>query len=148
MKCTRSFSGNEIYKTKCHRVHFSVFIHRKWNVVMYKTKLQLFASKEKHVGKKHYLFLHKDFDWSKKLSQFTFNGQNVFFFWLTPCSHRSCLLSASLPTLVTRIVWHFVISHRQWAEVSRYVIKRSSMQGLLCFYPLYVNYSSLLYTSG
>jgi hypothetical protein len=20
------------YKTKCHRVHFSVFIHRKWNV--------------------------------------------------------------------------------------------------------------------
>jgi hypothetical protein len=32
---------------------------------MYKTKLQLFASKEKHVGKKHYLFLHKDFDRSK-----------------------------------------------------------------------------------
>jgi hypothetical protein len=45
---------------------------------MYKTKLPLFASKEKHVGKKHYLFLHKDFDRSKKLSQFTFNGQ-------TPC---------------------------------------------------------------
>jgi hypothetical protein len=54
---------------------------------MYKTKLPLFASKEKHIGKKHYfiLFLHKDFDRSKKLSQFTFNGQN-FFFWLTPCS--------------------------------------------------------------
>ena len=33
---------------------------------MYKTKPQLFASKEKHVGKKHYLFLHKDFDRSKK----------------------------------------------------------------------------------
>ena len=48
---------------------------------MYKNKLPLFASKEKHVGKKHYLFLHKDFDRSKKLSQFTFNGQN-FFFWL------------------------------------------------------------------
>jgi hypothetical protein len=45
---------------------------------MYKTKLPLFASKEKHVGKKHYLFLHKDFDRSKKLSQFTFNGQNYF----------------------------------------------------------------------
>jgi hypothetical protein len=45
---------------------------------MYKTKLPLFASKEKHVGKKHYLFLHKDFDRSKKLSQFTFNGQNFF----------------------------------------------------------------------
>jgi hypothetical protein len=26
----------------------------------------LFASKEKHVGKKHYLFLHKDFDRSTK----------------------------------------------------------------------------------
>ena len=26
---------------------------------MYKTKLPLFASKEKHVGKKHYLFQHK-----------------------------------------------------------------------------------------
>ena len=46
---------------------------------MYKTKLPLFASKEKHVGKKHYLFLHKDFDRSKKLSQFTLNGQNFFF---------------------------------------------------------------------
>ena len=46
---------------------------------MYKTKLPLFASKEKHVGKKHYLFLHKDFDRSKKLSQFTFNGK-IFFF--------------------------------------------------------------------
>jgi hypothetical protein len=45
---------------------------------MYKTKLPLFASKEKHVGKKHFLFLHKDFDRSKKLSQFTFNGQNFF----------------------------------------------------------------------
>ena len=47
---------------------------------MYKTKLPLFASKEKHVGKKHYLFLQlqKDFDRSKKLSQFTFNGQNFF----------------------------------------------------------------------
>ena len=45
---------------------------------MYKIKLPLFASKEKHVGKKHYLFLHKDFDRSKKLSQFTFNGQNFF----------------------------------------------------------------------
>ena len=45
---------------------------------MYKTKLPLFASKEKHVGKKHYLFLYKDFDRSKKLSQFTFNGQNFF----------------------------------------------------------------------
>ena len=65
MKCTKqsvigvhpcSFTGNEIYKTK----------------------LPLFASKEKHVGKKHYLFLHKDFDQSKKLSQFTFNGQNFF----------------------------------------------------------------------
>ena len=52
---------------------------------MYKTKLPLFASKEKHVGKKHYLFLHKDFDRSKKLSQFTFNGQNFFSVWLTPC---------------------------------------------------------------
>jgi hypothetical protein len=55
-----SFTGNEIYKTK----------------------LPLFASKEKHVGKKHYLFLHKDFDRSKKLSQFTFNlinRQNFFF---------------------------------------------------------------------
>jgi hypothetical protein len=38
MKCTKqsvigvhpcSFTGNEIYKTKCHQVHFSVFIHRK-----------------------------------------------------------------------------------------------------------------------
>ena len=66
MKCTKqsvigvhpcSFTGNEIYRTK----------------------LPLFASKEKHVGKKHYLFLHKDFDRSKKLSQFTFNGQNFFF---------------------------------------------------------------------
>ena len=46
---------------------------------MYKTKLPLFASKEKHVEKKHYLFLHKDFDRSKKISQFTFNGQNFFF---------------------------------------------------------------------
>jgi hypothetical protein len=27
---------------------------------MYKTKLPLLASKEKHVGKKHYLFQHKD----------------------------------------------------------------------------------------
>jgi hypothetical protein len=57
---------------------------------MYKTKLPLFASKEKHVGKKHYLFLHKDFDRSKKLSQFTFNGQN-FFLWLTPCVFATCL---------------------------------------------------------
>jgi hypothetical protein len=46
---------------------------------MYKTKLPLFASKEKHVEKKHYLFLHKDFDRSKKLSQFTFNRQNFLF---------------------------------------------------------------------
>ena len=46
---------------------------------MYNAKLPLFASKEKHVGKKYYLFLHKDFDRSKKLSQFTFNGQNFFF---------------------------------------------------------------------
>jgi hypothetical protein len=37
--------------------------------------------------KNHYLFLLKDFDRSKKLSQFTFNGQN-FFFWLTPCSDQ------------------------------------------------------------
>jgi hypothetical protein len=66
MKCTKqsvigvhpcSFTGNEIYKTK----------------------LPLFASKEKYVGKKHYLFQHKDFERSKKLSQFTFNGQNFFF---------------------------------------------------------------------
>jgi hypothetical protein len=66
MKCTKqsvigvhpcSFTGNEIYKTK----------------------LPLFASKEEHVGEKHYLFLHKDFDRSKKLFQFTFNGQNFFF---------------------------------------------------------------------
>jgi hypothetical protein len=35
--------------------------------------------RKKHVGKKHYLFQRKDFDRSKKLSQFTFNGQNGFF---------------------------------------------------------------------
>jgi hypothetical protein len=48
---------------------------------MYKTKLPLFASKEKHAGKKTllYLFLHKDFNRSKNLSQFTFKGQNFFF---------------------------------------------------------------------
>jgi hypothetical protein len=28
---------------------------------------------------KHYLLLHKDFDRSKKLSQFMFNGQNFLF---------------------------------------------------------------------
>ena len=49
-----------------------------------KTKLPLFASKEKHVGK-NTIYSYKDFDRSKKLSQFTFNGQN-FFFWLTPCA--------------------------------------------------------------
>jgi hypothetical protein len=85
MKCTKqsvigvhpcSFTGNEIYKTKCHRVHFSLFIHRKWNVQNQANVVCIY--KEKHVGKKHYLFLHKDFDWSKKLSQFTFNGQNFF----------------------------------------------------------------------
>jgi hypothetical protein len=59
---------------------------------MYKNKLPLFASKEKHVGKKHYLFLHKDFDRSKKLSQFTFNGQN-FFFWLTPLTRLARFLT-------------------------------------------------------
>jgi hypothetical protein len=44
---------------------------------MYKTKLPLFASKEKHV-EKNYLFLHKE-----KIFPIYFNGQN-FFFWLTP----------------------------------------------------------------
>jgi hypothetical protein len=104
MKCTKqsvigvhpcSFTGNEIYKTKCHRVHFQCsFIGNE----MYKTKLPLFASKEKHVGKKHYLFLHKDFDRSKKLSQFTFNGQNFFLantawrFILRAVSFRSKIL--------------------------------------------------------
>jgi hypothetical protein len=40
---------------------------------MYKTKLPLFASKDKHVGKKHYLFLHKDFDRSNlRLTDKTF----------------------------------------------------------------------------
>ena len=92
-----------MYKTKCNRcasvffsVHSPEMKYTKRSAIgcifqcsftgneMYKTKLPLFASKEKHVGKKHYLFLHKDFDRSKKLSQFTFNGQN-FFFWLTPC---------------------------------------------------------------
>jgi hypothetical protein len=58
----------------------------------------LFASKEKHVGKKHYLFLYKDFDRSKKLSQFTFNGQN-FFFWLTPWE------GPSSRSLMARIFW-------------------------------------------
>jgi hypothetical protein len=46
---------------------------------MYKTKLPLFASKEKHVGKNTIYSLHKDFDQSKNLSQFTFNGQNFLF---------------------------------------------------------------------
>jgi hypothetical protein len=85
---------NEMYKTKCNRcasvffsVHSPEIKYTKRSAIgcifqcsftgneMYKTKLPLFASKEKHVGKKHYLFLHKDFDRSKKLSQFTFNGQ-------------------------------------------------------------------------
>ena len=66
---------------------------------MYKTKLPLFASKEKHIGKKHYfiLFLHKDFDRSKKLSQFTFNGQNFFFLANTL---RTYLLSWSEETFL------------------------------------------------
>ena len=63
---------------------------------MYKTKVPLFASKEKHVGKKQYLFLHKDFDRSKKLSKFTFNGQN-FFFWLTPCTFTFTLTQPTYP---------------------------------------------------
>ena len=58
-----SFTGNEIYKTRYHRLHFSVFIHRKWNE-MYKIKLPLFASKEKHVGKK--LFIPTQGLWSVK----------------------------------------------------------------------------------
>jgi hypothetical protein len=52
---------------------------------IYKNKLPLFASKEKHVGKKRYLFLHKDFDRSKKPSQFTFSGQN----FLSPWYHET-----------------------------------------------------------
>ena len=49
---------------------------------MYKTNLPLFASKEKHVGKKHYLFLHKDFDRSKKLSKNLCLMDRTF---VTPC---------------------------------------------------------------
>ena len=87
-----------MYKTKCNRCASPEMEYTKRSAIgcifqclftgneMYKTKLPLFAYKEKHVGKKHYLFLHKDFDRSKKLSQFTFNGQN--FFWLTPCKHK------------------------------------------------------------
>jgi hypothetical protein len=41
------------------------------------------------LGKKHYLFQHKDFDWSKKLSQFTFNGQNYFFLANTLCISKA-----------------------------------------------------------
>jgi hypothetical protein len=62
----------------------------------------LFASKEKHVGKKHYLFLHKDFDWSKKLSQFRFNGQN-FFFWLTPCFNNGIFGNGSIMYLYNEL---------------------------------------------
>ena len=45
---------------------------------MYKSKLPLFASKEKHVGKKHYLFLHKDFDRSKKFPNLRLTDKTFF----------------------------------------------------------------------
>jgi hypothetical protein len=58
---------------------------------MYKTKLPLFASKEKHIGKKHYfiLFLHKDFDRSKNFPNLRLTDK-TFFFWLTPWEHIYC----------------------------------------------------------
>jgi hypothetical protein len=94
---------------------------------MYKTKLPLLASKEKHVGKKHYLFLHKDFDRSKKLSQFTFNRQNVFF-WLTPCDSIS---------LWQRCRWHeptYIASRKHCA---RYKSNKCSWS--ICGYKLNTN---------
>jgi hypothetical protein len=90
LKCTKqsvigvhpcSFTGNKIYKTKCHRVYFSVFIHRKWNVQISYHCLHL----RRNTLEKNTIYSYtRTLIGQKKLSQFMFNGQN-FFFWLTPC---------------------------------------------------------------
>jgi hypothetical protein len=87
---------------------------------MYKTKLPLFASKEKHVGKKHYLFLHKDFDRSKKLSQFTFNGQNLFF---CLANTLCCYIMANVRYMYAYINWIFQmmkIDSKKFSTSARY----------------------------
>jgi hypothetical protein len=86
---------NEMYKTTCNRCA-SVFIHPKRNIQnevpsgaffsvhspemkCTKPSYRCLHLRRNTLEKNHYLFLHKDFDRSKKFSQFTFNGQNFFF---------------------------------------------------------------------
>jgi hypothetical protein len=85
---------NEMYKTKCNRCA-SVFIHRKWNIQNEVPSGAFFSvhSPEMKCTKPNYRCLHLRRNtlektplfiptqglWSvKKLSQFTFNGQNFF----------------------------------------------------------------------
>jgi hypothetical protein len=100
-----SFTGNEIYKTKYHRLHFSVFIHRKWNIQNEVPSVAFFSvhSPEMKCTKPSYRCLHLRRNTLEKNTIYSYtrtligqknfpnllNGQNLFF-WLTLWKENSC----------------------------------------------------------